>query len=152
MKNINGSTDEFIEPQNNKSEYMKHFWLFLKPYKKPLSTVYFLFFLNSALNLLPAVSIKYYIDRILIGNDANIFWLKAGASPFEKTIFSIVFLLVMAILIIIANSVGVVMHRQATRSVELVIYSIKLKLQDHINKLSLAYFNSARIGDVLTKP
>lgn len=130
---------------------MKHFWLFLKPYKKPLSTVYFLFFLNSALNLLPALSIKYYIDHVLITNDANIFWLKAGSTAFEKTIFSIAFIALMGVVILIANSVGVAMHRLATRSVELVIYSIKLKLQDHINKLSLSYFNSARVGDVLTK-
>lgn len=151
MSNADGLANEFAEPQNKKSEYMKHFWLFLKPYKKPLSTVYFLFFLNSALNLLPAISIKYYIDHVLIANDANILWLKAGSTAFDKTIFSILFLAAMAILIIIANSVGVIMHRRATRSVELVIYSIKLRLQDHINKLSLSYFNSARVGDVLTK-
>jgi ABC-type multidrug transport system fused ATPase/permease subunit len=151
MKNIDGSAEQFLEPHNKKSEYMKHFWLFLKPYKKPLSTVYFLFFLNSALNLIPAISIKYYIDHVLIANDANVLWLTPHATAFDKTIFSIVFLLAMAVLIIIANFVGVVMHRRATRSVELVIYSIKLRLQDHINKLSLAYFNSARVGDVLTK-
>lgn len=130
---------------------MKHFWLFIKPYKKPLSTVYFLFFLNSALNLLPAIATKYYIDHVLITSDAEIFGLKAGSTAFDKTIFSLVFIAVMAVVIILANSVGVVMHRRATRSVELVIYSIKLKLQDHINKLSLAYFNSARVGDILTK-
>jgi ABC-type multidrug transport system fused ATPase/permease subunit len=137
--------------RSKNAEYIRHFWLFLKPYKKPLSTVYFLFFLNSALNLLPAISIKYYIDHILIGGDAEILWLNAESTAFEKTMFSIVFLAAMGILLIIANSVGVAMHRQATRSVELVIYSIKLKLQDHINKLSLSYFNSARVGDVLTK-
>jgi len=151
MKNIEEPDRQNSAGQNKNTEYMKHFWLFIKPYRKPLSTVYFLFFLNSALNLLPALSIKYYIDHVLIANDANILWLKAGSTPFEKTIFSIVFILAMGIVIVAANSVGVMMHRQATRSVELVIYSIKLKLQDHINKLSLAYFNSARVGDILTK-
>lgn len=151
MKNIKENGEQNLVAENKNTEYMKHFWLFIKPYKKPLSTVYFLFFLNSALNLLPALSIKYYIDHVLIADDANFLWLKAGSTPFEKTIFSIVFILAMAVVIIIANSVGVAMHRGATRSVELVIYSIKLKLQDHINKLSLAYFNSARVGDVLTK-
>jgi len=151
MKKTKGPDEQNPEPQDKKPEYMKHFWLFLKPYRKPLSTVYFLFFLNSALNLLPALSIKYYIDHVLLANDANILWLKAGSTAFEKTIFSIAFIGLMGVVILIANSVGVVMHRQATRSVELVIYSIKLKLQDHINKLSLSYFNSARVGDVLTK-
>ncbi len=151
MKNIKGQSEQNVGPKYKTSEYIKHFWLFIKPYRKPLRTVYFLFFLNSALNLLPAISIKYYIDHVLLANDANILWLKAGSTALEKTIFSIVFIALMAIVIFLANCVGVVMHRQATRSVELVIYSIKLKLQDHINKLSLAYFNSERVGDVMTK-
>jgi ABC-type multidrug transport system fused ATPase/permease subunit len=151
MEKTKGLAVQNTEAKYKSSEYMKHFWLFLKPYKKPLSTVYFLFFLNSALNLLPALSIKYYIDHVLLANDAGVLWLKAGSTASERTIFSIIFMAVMAVIIFAANCVGVVMHRQATRSVELVIYSIKLRLQDHINKLSLSYFNSERVGDVLTK-
>jgi ABC-type multidrug transport system fused ATPase/permease subunit len=55
------------------------------------------------------------------------------------------------LLILMANGVGVMMHRLGTRSVEKVLFDIKLRIHHHINKLSLGYFSSERTGTIMTK-
>jgi ABC-type multidrug transport system fused ATPase/permease subunit len=134
--------------------YLKIFWKFVKPYKKPLRVVYILFFLNAGLNLLPAYSIRFFIDYFISQKKLSIFGINISSLPnttSEKIIASFLFLGVMAIIIIIANSIGVAMHRRRTRNVEKVIYDIKQYIHEHINKLSLGYIHNERVGTIITK-
>ncbi len=135
-------------------KYLKEFWTFVKPYKRPLRIVYILFFLNSALNLLPALSVRYYIDLVISNKQMSLFGLQlpllSDYTVQEKLLFSIYFTVGIVIVILIANSIGVVMHRRATRSVEDVLFDIKIRIHNHINKLSLSYFHSERVGRIMT--
>ena len=135
--------------------YLKSFWTFIKPYKKPLRTVYILFFMNSLLNLFPAMSVRYVIDCVLMEKDSDFLGIRipglAGAGVGQKVTWILLYLVGMVLLIVAANWVGVMMHRLGTRSVERVLYDIKIRIHHHINKLSMGYFSSERTGTVMTK-
>lgn len=136
-------------------QYFKDFWTFVKPYKRPLRTVYVLYFLNSVLNLIPAVSVRYYIDLVLLGKDTSVLgWTIrgfAGRPLSDKLFFSVLYAVLMILLIVAANAIGVVMWRKNTRSVEQVVLDIKTRIYTHINKLSLSFFNAERVGNIMTK-
>lgn len=139
-----------------KRNFMKDFFTFLKPYKKQLRLVYFLYFVNALLNLIPAYSVRFYIDLVLMGKDIQLFGLKLKGLPqgtpvSEKISYSLIFLAAIVLLILVANTIGVIMWRKGTWSLERIMYDIKLKIHNHINKLSLGYLNSNRIGDIMTK-
>lgn len=136
--------------------YLKIFWQFIRPYKKELRFVYFLHFLNALLNLFPAFSIRFYIDLVLLNKPVNILFWKIPAftgslTLHDKIMTSLVFLGGMVLLIIFANFIGVVMWRLGTKNVEMVLRDIKIKIHNHINKLSLGYFHDERIGTIMTK-
>lgn len=138
------------------AQYLRSFWSFVKPYKKPLRTVYILFFLNSLLNLVPAMSVRYVIDCVLLGHDADfmgftIRGLPATTPSSQKIIWIVAYFVAMVVLIVVANWIGVMMHRLGTRSVERVLYDIKIRIHNHINKLSMGYFSSERTGTIMTK-
>jgi ABC-type multidrug transport system fused ATPase/permease subunit len=136
-------------------QYLKDFWTFVKPYRKPLRTVYILYFFNSLLNLVPALSIRYYIDLVLAGRDSTLLGWKlqglAGRPVHDRIMFSLAFIGAMALLIVGANAIGVTMWRRNTRAVEQVVFDIKTQIYNHINKLSLSYFNKERVGSIMTK-
>jgi len=136
-------------------KYFRDFWTFVKPYRKPLRKVYLLYFFNSVLNLVPAFSIRFYIDTILNGLDTRLMGIAiAGFQPteqFGRVEASIVFFVTMLGIIIVANAIGVVMWRRGTDAVQRVVYDIKMNIHNHINKLSLGYFQSERTGTVMTK-
>lgn len=148
-------------PENKKdikkwTYYIKHFWFYVKPYKAPLRIVYILWFLNSAINLIPAYSIRYYIDIVLLNKDAALFGhtfkgLPLDTTASEKVLISIIYILLMIFLLIGVNSIGVAMWRLGTRNSEKVLFDIKTQVHNHINKLSLGYFNSERVGVIMTK-
>jgi len=138
-----------------RTHYLRDFWSFVKPYRRPLRTVYLLYFLNSALNLLPALSVRYYIDLVLLDKDASfcghLLHGMQGASLTQKTQVTLLFVAAVIVLIIIANVIGVAMWRLGTRSAEHVVYDIKMQIHHHLNKLSLGYFSSERTGTIMTK-
>jgi len=145
-----------MKRKKEKHTFWTDFWTFLKPYRRPLSTVYLLHFVNALLNLIPAYSVRYYIDLVLMEKSVKL--LGFTLSPFEsfsgpngKIKISLLFLLAIIVLILIANTIGVIMWRKGTWSQEKILYDMKTKIHNHINKLSLGYLNSNRIGDIMTK-
>ncbi len=146
----------------SRATYFRHFWQFVKPYKKPLRTVYILYLMNSILNLVPAYAIRFYIDVALnddsekIGNTISLFYfirhkVMPPDSTNEKLWFSLIFFLCLLIVIVVANAIGVMMWRRGTRAVEGVLFDIRMQIHDHINRLSLDYFHRERTGTVMTK-
>ncbi len=133
---------------------LKNFWAFIEPRKKPLRMVYFLFFLNSMLNILPAFSLRFYIDLVLIRKEvefAGITFPTVGETTSSKMAASLIFLAATLLLLLLANTIGVVMHRRSVQNIEAIILQLKLAIHNHINKLSLGYFAANQVGDVMTK-
>lgn len=143
------------KPKYPPGYYLRHFWTFVKPYRRPLRTVYLLFLVNGMLNLLPAMSVRFYIDLVLMENDTSFLGMRFQAPTSipvaEKIQLSLFFFAFILVLIVAANSIGVVMWRKATRSTEQVLFDIKISIHDHINKLSLRFFNAERVGTIMTK-
>lgn len=143
-------------PEKKKNSHFLHFWQFVKPYHRPLRTVYILHFFNSLLNLIPAFSIRFFIDAYMNGQDVSVFGFTIPGVPHnmamhQKTGIALTFLAAMIGIIFVANVIGVQMWRLGTRSVEKVLFDIKITIHNHINKLSLGYFNNERVGDIMTK-
>ncbi|NLF39804.1 ABC transporter ATP-binding protein [bacterium] len=138
-----------------KRHYFRDFWSFAKPYERPLRLVYILYFLNSVLNLVPAMSVRYYIDLMFLGRPVKLFgWSIPSMADHpmkDKLVFSACFLLGATVIIVVANVIGVAMWRHGTKSVESMVFDIKTTIHHHINKLSLGYFNSERVGTIMTK-
>lgn len=124
----------------------------LRPYVGAFAAVYGLYFVNAVLNLLPAFSVRFYIDLVLLGNDADLWGVRLAAPAADmKVRLTLVFLGLMAGLIATANTVGVVMWRMGTRAVERVVFDLRNRILDHIHKLSLGYFHRERVGAVMTR-
>ncbi len=141
---------------DQKPHYFRDFWKFIKPYKKPLRNVYLLNLMNAFCNMIPAYSIRFYIDCVLMGNSAEFLGMTIPAVPSDapaelKVRVTLLFAAGMILFIVFANTIGVVMWRLGTRAVERVIYDIKVQIHSHINKLSLRYIDTERTGDVMTK-
>ena len=137
-----------------KNHYFVDFFQFVKPYKRPLVIVYILYLVNSLLNIIPALSVRFYIDTILSGKDSSFLGIPFKAVPLTvhgKIVASVIFFSAIAVIIVAANLVGVIMWRLSTKSLEKVMFDIKITIHDHINKLSLSYFNSERVGTIMTK-
>ncbi len=143
------------EPAKLKIHYFRDFWQFVKPHKKPLRVVYTLWFINAFLNLLPAMTIRFYIDLVLMGKSAKLFGMTfeppAELDIRARVLYTVVYLAGLATFILIANAIGVVMHRLTTRSVESVLLDIRLAIMAHINKMSIGYFTDERTGTIMTK-
>jgi ATP-binding cassette subfamily B protein len=143
------------EPREQRPNYLRLFGAFVRPYGKQLLVVYLLYFLNSVLNLFPAFVLRFYIDLFLLEQDASFLGLAlkstAGHTLREKVILSLWFLAGMVALIVLANAIGVVMWRLGTRVVEKILFDIRIQILNHINKLSLGYFSSERVGNIMTK-
>jgi ABC-type multidrug transport system fused ATPase/permease subunit len=132
------------------------FWSFARPYRTSLRNVYFLYFLNSVLNLIPAASLRYYFDVIIEGNVVNLFgWqIRIGerlATVSDQLLASIVYFAAVAVVIVVANWIGVVMWRASTRVSQKVILDIKHRVQRHLHKLSISYFERERTGNIMTR-
>lgn len=143
------------EPDELKLHYFHDFWRFVKPHRKPLRIVYVLWFLNAFMNLLPALSIRFYIDLVLMLKPAKVlgfeFQPPDAVDIHSRLVYTLVYLGVLALLILFANSIGVVMHRLTTKSVESVLLDIRLAIMSHINKMSIGYFSDERTGTIMTK-
>jgi ABC-type multidrug transport system fused ATPase/permease subunit len=137
------------------THYVRSFFRFLSPYRKPLIAVYALYFCNALLNLLPAYSVRFYIDWILLEKEIRFFGIPLSvmstASASQKVCASFIYLLGMLCLIVLANTIGVVMWRRSTRVTEKILFDLKIQIHNQINRLSLNFFHQERIGSIMTK-
>jgi ATP-binding cassette subfamily B protein len=148
-------TENHNQQHKNKYHFFKDFWRFIKPYKSPLRIVYILYFINSVLNLIPALSVRFYIDVVLLQKQSDFLGLSIPAFKSallgEKIFVTVLYGAAMIILIVIANTIGVIMWRKNAQNVEKVVFDIRVELLNHIEKLSLGYFQSQRVGAIMTR-
>jgi ABC-type multidrug transport system fused ATPase/permease subunit len=127
----------------------------LKEHRGFLVYVYFLYFLNAVLNLVPGYSIRALVDFMAEGTPIRVLgWtlpLQPATNNSEALLNGLILLGLMLCLILLANAIGVLMWRRGTWFVETLIRDLKMRIHDHINNLSLRYFSGERTGRVMTK-
>jgi ABC-type multidrug transport system fused ATPase/permease subunit len=127
----------------------------LKEHRGFLVYVYFLYFLNAVLNLVPGYSIRALVDFMAEGTPIRVLgWtlpLQPASNNSEALLNGLILLGLMLCLILLANAIGVLMWRRGTWFVETLIRDLKMRIHDHINNLSLRYFSGERTGRVMTK-
>jgi ABC-type multidrug transport system fused ATPase/permease subunit len=151
-------SDQPLPTENKLTDWglLRHFFHYMKPYKLPLRKVYLLYFLNSFLNLLPAMSLRYYFDLVVAPKPVHLLgwtfdttgWMDTWA---EKLHWTGIYFVGLILLIVFANTVGVFMWRLGTRVTQNLLLDIKTHIMHHLHKLSLSYFNKEQTGHVMTR-
>ncbi len=151
-------SDQPLPDENKLTDWglLRHFFHYMKPYKLPLRKVYLLYFLNSFLNLLPAMSLRYYFDLVVVPKPVHLLgwtfdttgWMDTWA---EKLHWTGIYFVGLILLIVFANTVGVFMWRLGTRVTQNLLLDIKTHIMHHLHKLSLSYFNKEQTGHVMTR-
>ncbi len=135
---------------------LRRFFHYVRPYRAPLRTVYLLYFLNSFLNLLPAMSLRYYFDLVIDPKAVSVLGFSFDTRGVivtwaDKISWSIGYFFAMLALIVGANTIGVVMWRLGTRVSQRVLLDIKTHIMHHLHKLSLSYFSREQTGSVMAR-
>jgi ATP-binding cassette subfamily B protein len=135
---------------------LRRFFRYMKPYKVPLRNVYLLYLANSLLNLAPAFSLRYYFDMVVEPKAVTLFGIPIDTSSMivtsqQKLLWSGVYFLLMILLILAANSVGVVMWRLGTKVTQNLLLDIKSHIIHHLHKLSLSYFQNEQTGSIMSR-
>ncbi len=150
--------EQDIQEERTHSDWtlLQRFIRFAHPYQPPLRNVYILYFINSVLNLIPAASLRYYFDIVVDPKQVSLFgWTIDSAQLLQTTGQKVVFFLwfgaAMIVLIVLANSIGVIMWRLGTSVSQRVILDIKRHIHLHLHKLSISYFDRARTGEIMSR-
>ena len=129
---------------------------FVRPYRRPLGTVYFFYFLNSVLNLLPAASLAWYVDGVVGGGTFSLFGHAFDLSPHlpdvrAKLAWSAGYFAALLGLIVLANAIGVFMWRLGTRVCQRIMLDVKRRVNEHLHELPVSYFDAERTGAIMTR-
>lgn len=135
---------------------VRRFWYYLKPYKKPLRNVYILYLLNSLMNIVPALSLRYIFDIVISPKPVRLLGFYIDSTQWfptntGKIPWLIGYFLAFLAWIVIANFVGVVMWRLGTRITQRLLLDIKTHVVHHLHKLSMSHFDRQRTGSVMTR-
>jgi ABC-type multidrug transport system fused ATPase/permease subunit len=135
---------------------LRRFFFYLKPYKKPLRNIYILHFLNALLNLLPAMSLRYYFDMVIDPRPVSILgWHVDPTSHVQTTgdkfFFTGVYFVLILLVILLANTIGVIMWRRRTHVLQRMLLDIKSHIVHHLHKLSLRFFHRERTGSIISR-
>ncbi|MFP4355011.1 MAG: ABC transporter ATP-binding protein [Phycisphaerae bacterium] len=134
----------------------RRFFKYMKPYKVPLRNVYLLYFLNSMLNLLPAWSLRYLYDMVIVPKPVSLFGFAVDTTgvidtPSEKVTWTLVYFFGLTLIIVGANAIGVVMWRLGTRVTQRLLLDLKTHIIHHLHKLSLSYFHREQTGSIISR-
>ena len=120
-------------------QLIKRFLYITVPYHRALAMVFFMYFMNAILNLIPAVSIYFVLEYMI---EVKVFVSWFGEIPFntllnnpqDHLLYLGIFAAVIMLLILIANVVGVLMWRMGTRVTQRFLLDIKRKVHMHLHK------------------
>lgn len=129
---------------------------FVRPYRRQLGAVYFCYFLNSLLNLLPAASLAWYVDGVVRGGAFSFFGRVFDLAPYlpdvrAKLLWSGGYFAALFVLIVAANGIGVFMWRLGTRVCQRITLDVKHRVNEHLHELPVAYFDAERTGAIMTR-
>ena len=125
-------------------------------YLRPLIGVYMLYFMNAALNLLPAFGIYLLLDVIAQPRVINFYFMEFDFTEYmsntdNKVQWIVYCALFILATILIANVIGVAMWRFGTRVSQRFILSLKQEVHMHLHKLSISYFDQERTGSIMSR-
>ena len=129
---------------------------FVRPYRRPLTTVYLFYFINSVLNLVPAASLAWYMDGVVRGGTFSFFGRVFDLAPYlpdvrAKLLWSAGYLAVLFVLVVLANAIGVYMWRLGTRVCQRIMLDVKHRVNEHLHELPVSYFDAERTGAIMTR-
>lgn len=129
---------------------------FLRSYRGALFQVYALYLVNAILNLLPAASLAYFFDFVISKKPISLFGFdldpaKLIETPGDQIRFSLFYFTGITVIILVANMIGVVMHRRGTRVAQQLLFDIKRQVVNKLHSMSLSYFDRERTGSIMSR-
>ncbi|OLQ47799.1 multidrug ABC transporter ATP-binding protein [Bacillus licheniformis] len=121
---------------------MKRYMQFVKPYKKQIFVTVLIGIVKFSIPLALPLLLKYVVDDIIQG----------GGTASDKTTSLLTIMAIMFALFLILRP-PVEYYRQyfAQWTASKVLYDIRAKLFDHIQKLSLRFYANTRTGEVISR-
>jgi ATP-binding cassette, subfamily B, bacterial len=138
-------------------QLLQRYGQFIRPLRWTLIGVFGLYFSNAVLNLIPALSLRWLIDGIVVNEAVSVFGLFEFGGPAwfpDQTaqIWGVIlFSLVIVVEVILANVIGVWMWRAGTRVSQRMLLDIKQRVHLHLHKLSIGYFERERTGSIMSR-
>lgn len=115
---------------------LKRLIIHMKPHLWKLLGVVFVILISAGLGLAPPWIIRYAVDSLILGDKPGLLWL-AGVAMLGLS-------LIQGLL-----SFGT---RYAMEHIgQKIVFDLRGKLYEHLNRLSFSYFDSARTGDIMAR-
>ncbi len=137
-------------------ELIRRFFRYFHPYRAPLRGVYAMYFANALLNLLPALSLRFLFDLLVMPKTVRFAGFAIDPAGWfadrpEQVRWCLAYAGAMVVLLVAANAIGVWMWRLGTTVSQQVLLDIKTHIVHHLHKLSLSYFDDERTGRIMSR-
>ena len=121
-------------------------WPYFTNYLFFLAIIFIALILEALFNVALPICFKEIIDYALIGSDMVV---EIGKAADKARITTIIILLCIGVVII--TGVGIGRHYLTQSMIANVIRDIRLRLFDHLQRLSISFFSQRQMGDLLSR-
>lgn len=121
---------------------MKRYMQFVKPYKKQIFVTVLIGIVKFSIPLALPLLLKYVVDDIIQGG---------GTASDKTTSLFTIMAIMFALFLILRPPVEYYRQYFAQWTASKVLYDIRAKLFDHIQKLSLRFYANTRTGEVISR-
>ncbi|MHA6487012.1 ABC transporter ATP-binding protein [Bacillus cabrialesii] len=121
---------------------MKRYMQFVKPYKKQIFVTVLIGIVKFSIPLALPLLLKYVVDDIIQGG---------GTASDKTTLLFTIMAIMFALFLILRPPVEYYRQYFAQWTASKVLYDIRAKLFDHIQKLSLRFYANTRTGEVISR-
>ncbi len=135
-----------MSEKNAVSYFVKWIWPYFSRYPLFLFLAFVALLIEAAFNAVLPVSFKYIIDYALIGSDMVV---EHGTKKDELRLIHIIIPLCIGVVLTTAIGVG---RRYLSQSILAnVIRDIRIRLFDHLQRLSMSFYSRRQTGDILSR-
>jgi ATP-binding cassette subfamily B protein len=128
------------------SGLIRRLWPYFANYPLLLFLVLIALILEALFNIALPICFKHIIDYVLIGDDVVVEIEKAAD---KASITSIITILSIGVVIVTGTGIG--RHYLTQSVIANVIRDIRIRLFDHLQRLSMAFFSRRQMGDLLSR-
>ena len=121
-------------------------WPYFAIYPFLIAAILIALILEALFNVALPICFKEIIDYALIGNDMIV---EIGKAADKARITTIIILLCIGVVIV--TGVGIGRHYLTQSMIADVIRNIRLRLFDHLQRLSMSFFSQRQMGDLLSR-
>ncbi|WP_128893843.1 ABC transporter ATP-binding protein [Longirhabdus pacifica] len=122
---------------------LKTYYQFVKPYRKLILLTLFIGMIKFAIPLMMPLLMKYVVDDVLLADTLS------SAEKLEQLITVVV--IGLALFVIVRGPVEYIRQYFAQLVTSKILFDIRNKLYEHIQKLSIKYYQNRKVGEIISR-